>query len=304
MKKFLKILTINMILIISLLFLTEIFLFFCEYKNQQEIVIKNNFDTTNNELFRYMITHYYFPSNLGIEEYRRYTPHNNFQSLQSPILLFGCSYTYGEFLKDNETFSSVLHKYTNKPVFNFGVSGTSPTEILYALKNIELFKNIPAPKYVIYTYIQDHRHRLYSPIYSHLTNYKLSKKDNEYFLKEYQNILPQNTFIYRKLKEIYYINHISKSKKDYILMKTYIKGINKQIENIWGKETSLVILFYENEDEQFLEEIKQLGIKIVLVSSLTKENMQSQEYRIPDDEHPNKKAWEVIVPALVKELNL
>ena len=40
-----------------------------------------------------------------------------------PILLFGCSFAYGEYLAQNQTFSYKLSKLLNSPVYNRAIPG-------------------------------------------------------------------------------------------------------------------------------------------------------------------------------------
>lgn len=46
-------------------------------------------------------------------------------------------------------------------------------------------------------------------------------------------------------------------------------------------------------------------ITIISVKDITGMNMYlNKEYTIKDEFHPNKEAWEIIVPALAKKLNI
>lgn len=53
------------------------------------------------------------------------------------IVLFGCSYTYGDGLSEEETFSLQLYKSTKGyDVYNYGISGGGVQHMLYLLKDL------------------------------------------------------------------------------------------------------------------------------------------------------------------------
>ena len=78
---------------------------------------------------------------------------------KQPILLYGCSFTYGDGLKDNENFSYILSKTTKRPVYNFGLSGKGMQHSLHIMQNHP--KISPEPQYIIYTFLQRQIRRLY-----------------------------------------------------------------------------------------------------------------------------------------------
>lgn len=45
---------------------------------------------------------------------------------KKPVVIFGCSFAYGEYLKDNQTFGYKLSKQTGRTVYNFAYSGWGP----------------------------------------------------------------------------------------------------------------------------------------------------------------------------------
>lgn len=51
--------------------------------------------------------------------------------VKRPIVLFGCSYTYGVLLNDDETFSAKLQNYTKRVVYNKAMSCFSLQNMLY-----------------------------------------------------------------------------------------------------------------------------------------------------------------------------
>ena len=56
---------------------------------------------------------------------------------KNPIVVLGCSYAYGQGLKDKETFSYLLSEYTSRPVISFAHCGSQGVENLIIAKNYE-----------------------------------------------------------------------------------------------------------------------------------------------------------------------
>ncbi len=230
------------------------------------------------------------------------------------IVTAGCSFAYGAGLNDNETFSAVLSKYTHSNVYNIAIPGASPRELLYILRNPELLDKLIPPKniqYFIYVYIYDHKRRLYSnmrpivPFFKTVKYNNLSPKNPEQYYTGLKFIKIPNTI--NSFYTIKYINNFLYNhqyfKNSNILLNMYIKEIHKEIKKNFG-DTKFVIFVYNNEGNENFQELENDGIIIIKSSDILKENLNDLKYKIYDKEHPNAKAWEVIVPAFAKELNL
>lgn len=316
-KKFIKILFFNCIFIFFVFFLVEFTFITINYipeKEVQEMDYK-----FNNENKKYtFLTHlekqiYKFSRDItyvdirDIEDYS-FAGNNPETFKKKPIVLVGCSYTYGQHLEDKYAFHNVLAKYTKRFVYNLGVCGGSPREILFILRNNKIINRTIKNKnidYVIYTYIQDHKHRLYTDITLNTPHFK--KTDNGNALKFYKgSSYFYRTYTYRNFTDFIYMNFIS-SKTKYDLFNLYIKEITKEIKNLFGENTKFVILVYNisEDDIPSFDKLSKEGIIIINLNDLLNIDLYDQAYTISkDDYHPNAKAWEIIVPAIAKELNL
>ena len=231
---------------------------------------------------------------------------NNKES--SSIVLLGCSFTHGYGLKDNETFSYFLSEQTKRPVYNLGVIGAGQREALYILRSPKIRSSlIPRNdniKYFIYTYIPAHKHRLYRNNRIHVPNFKYDKSYTK--LKYYKDYLNNKTCLVPELMNLYSI-YLFNNEKAFKLIKLYFKQIKKIIDKDYknyDEPTKLIILIYVVDDGYNWKELEEENIKIINLKSILNVNLRDAEYTIDDAGHPNAKAWEVIVPALVKELNL
>ena len=161
-----KIILVNIFIIILLLVIAE----FSAFAIRANSLIKEGvFNSDTKTEFLKKLNEYYFRA---YREYKsppyteaNFRPIYNKKSTKGDIVLFGCSYTYGFGLNDNETFSYILSNFTNRMVYNLGISSSSPREILYLLRDrnflSKFIKNNDNIEYVIYTFTTDHLRRLY-----------------------------------------------------------------------------------------------------------------------------------------------
>ena len=158
---------------------------------------------------------------------------DKYNGKKAPIVLFGDSYTW---LYPDTGLQKLLAEYTKRPVFNFAFWGWGAQHMYYLTQKDLLYKIINSenfeknPEYIVYTYIRDHKNRLYSVMDYFLdikpyltyekTNDKLKIKEYSffhkllfrlflyrYFLNEHKNY--DNTLLMDM--EYYYINAKSQS---------------------------------------------------------------------------------------------
>ncbi len=111
---------------------------------------------------------------------------------KKPIVIFGCSYAYGHGLKREETFPYKLSEITKRPVYSFASCGSNAIrnliEVEKFIKNDEQNKKvINEAEYYIYLYMHDHIDR-----YLEIDNlmegyYKIFSIKNKY-LKQFIDI--------------------------------------------------------------------------------------------------------------------
>ena len=298
MKKFLKIIFINLFLCTILLCIAEFACIFFNYiqHDHTEYTFSSHL---KNIWSSYFDTDYY-----KNYEYRKPSePTNKEEKL--PIAVMGCSFTYGMGLEEHETISAQLAKVTGRKVYNAGIVASSPRDILYILRTdkhrIELLGKENNLEYIIYPYIAHHLFRLYNETRILSPSPKFKKKENSLEYYKTKSVLFK-TQLYKKTIEVRY--HIINGKESFELMKLYLTEINKEIKKNYPNAQFVVLVYDENgtEDWDFFEKH---GIQIVKVINLTKsKNLLENEYRLPDNKHPNAKAWEEIVPLLSEKLNL
>ncbi len=321
MKKFFKIFIINILCLILVFFILEIICFFLTYKQNIKNIESYNKLAGNKvtkitlkehikNLYELAVLHIKPVRYFSTSEFRK--PAGLQYESESPdksaIIIIGCSFPYGYTLKNEETFHYKLSEYTKRSVYNLSLIGGSPREILYMLRNENflnsgLLKNRKA-QYFIYINIPSHRNRLYANFRQFVPTFK--PVNNNTRLKYYRNFFNDRSFLYYQAM-FFYTNHLMNEKKAFNDLKLYIKEINRAIQNKFDNYNSpskLVILVYGDFSNDDWNELNDENIIVIKINDMLGFDIMDTKYTIGDNMHPNAKAWEVIVPALAKELNL
>lgn len=66
------------------------------------------------------------------------------------IGFFGCSFTFGWGVNNDENFCSLIQQETSKEIINYGIPGTGTIQSLLKLKTLELNKNLPNEVIIVY----------------------------------------------------------------------------------------------------------------------------------------------------------
>jgi len=124
---------------------------------------------------------------------RRVTPGQRLVDIDKFILFFGCSFTFGEGVQDNETLPYFVGQLASRyRPYNYGVNGYGPQQMVAKLQQEEIRREIKQPGGVsIYTFIDDHMSRMigsqrviamnwgrYMPYYGLDSNGNLERRGN------------------------------------------------------------------------------------------------------------------------------
>ena len=302
-KRAVKIITLNIFLFCLLFVFAEIIarnIYFDKsekWKNTYELKIYDNYLSFDNSFF----------VEKGQEKFNFRNPSIKKSYGTDSIILAGCSFTYGYGIEHENTFGAMLSDYTNKNIYNMGVNGGSPRDFLYILRNKDIlnkhlrFDNKKEDKIdtIIYTYIEDQRQRLFVDVYRRSPGFRINAKKELKYYKESNFLI--NSVLYQLITKYIAYNFIPK-KVQYSLLNLYMDTIYQEIKKQFGDDTKFVLLVYyaDDNDWSFLE--KQ-GAKVIFLSDLTGKDLSKPEYLIYDKAHPNKKAWDLIIPLLVSKLD-
>lgn len=309
-----KKLIINLICILLIIGISEIFSCIILSKRYSQDIKEYTKITQNKEIKIPLIK--YSKTELHSKEllYNGLRPIEYRDSNKQPIILFGCSFTYGFGLNENEIFSRKLADYTNRTVINRGRIGTGIPFLYYQLHDKELIEQLPKnPEYIIFTLIPDHfprlfRYRNFVMTGDHTLRYKI-KNDK---LVEDKPIIPAIHSLFTSIIIEEYLaqkNGHNKSKIDSLfkkLMEDSYKLIKQNFPN-----TKFVVLYYENPldkenlYEQELQILKDISNDIIVINIKEEiPNILESKYWIEDNSHPSSLAWDTIIPILDRKLKL
>ena len=331
MKRCIKIIVINMIIICVALVILDYTLYF-KFRNAYH----KDFDKTFIELFPFptytenYTTPYTIPSVQALKHSKGYELHvfrRNDKYTKAPILIFGCSFAYGHLLADNQTINYKLSELTQRNVFNFALCTCGIQHMLYIINQnffgiIDKFNpssHFPSPEYAIFVYIPSHLQRLQANIFPNIQtngiNLQYRINNNKLILKDYSSDILYKTYL---VKFFYYmIDKINESdslkyKYNSFMLANEIFLESKRLLEKKFPDIKFVILNYQTEnDESYLEfdfmqdVLKKEGFIVINSSDLIKRKFKyHSKDTVKDGYHPSPLAWDILLPAFVKELNL
>ena len=317
-KNYFKIITINLIILIGIILIGDYLYFKCIEFNYREDCKKQNlpYDYSVKYKTYEIIDHKkqnttniyetFLEKNLYLEPIITNENRNN-----APIILFGCSYTW---LHNDTGLQGLLAKYTNRPVFNFSFWGWGGQHTYFLTNNPLLYERIEEytkvkPEFAIYTYIRDHKNRITNVMdyFIDIEPYLNYKIENGKLVQQKHNFL--NKLFFRLFTYRYLLKKYENNEDEYrynilylLLIESFDK-LKKEYPNI-----TPIMLLYEQDctvdeyEEKMIQKLKQKGITIISTKNLTDTDLYRKDLTDPDGYHPNPKAWEIIVPKLVKKI--
>lgn len=218
-----------------------------------------------------------------------------------PIILFGGSYVYGYGLDDNQSLAYQLAEYIKKPVYNRAYQTWCVQNMLWQLKNTNIYKEIDEPEMIIYMGVKADLENIYNPDILNGLKYN----DSGGVLKEvpFCFMLLNYSYLYKKINhEISYRKTLDRS-KSIKFFNQHILEAKKEADKHW-KNYKMVVVWYDLPFSQDFKELENQGIKVVSLDNFMRKNVfsdvnfKNSKYDI----HPNAKAWSIIIPELVKRI--
>jgi hypothetical protein len=305
MKKIFKIIYINILVVFAVCVVAEIVLFFADY---HRICTDKYFK--EEYLFRTHLRNYLVQFNHPIYFWRRnFRDPAGLEYKDKPsIILLGCSYAYGFRLEEKDSFHTLLANAMKRPVFNLALVAGGPRDTLYVMRDNELLSDLLAEnnhnktEYVIYTYMGNHKPRLLADLYKKSPKFEVINDGHN--LRNIKPPLYENFYLYQKISK-YVAEKTYKNPATDALFILYMKEIKDQVSallNNEGKPVKFIFFVYEDCSDDW-SELERYGIKVIKLYDILDENIKNVKYQLgPKDCHPNERAWQIVVPALVKEL--
>ena len=332
MKKNLLIILINIFLLLFLLAILETYSYKSIFVTQKlELPNYKKFDQVEKEFLvdNHLYTNYSKPTKLNqliFENDGRSLVGNNYKN-KKPILLIGCSYTYGLGLKKEQTFGYQLSELTKRPVHNWAWKTESVDYAFLQSKNKENIKKLEKnpPEYIIYTYMYDHPARLigqhrqyrwhYLRKYGVIDTQKYSAFDNSYTVSAIKNKQFEKQMKSGDLEENltnYIFNLLCATKNEYLKhfpnAKFVILLYLDTPENIRPSGKIMSSLEYNILYSQRWKELEKEGFIVVSTKDLINRTMDKPEDILTNDytatAHPTQEIWHKLTVSLSKKLKL
>jgi hypothetical protein len=241
----------------------------------------------------------------------RLSPPYREESESGSILFFGCSYTFGHGVNDNETMPYLVGLKTGGRyrVYNFAWCGYGPHQMLASFEHGLVSDIIECePAYVIYTAIIDHAFRCAGRAIwdTHGPKYMINENGEAVYQGHFDDGKIPESLVCQKAK-----NQLRKScfisrvflklinSNDIRLMVGIIDGTKRFLEkNHPGCEFHMI--FWDkwkmSLSEEVLSGLKEKGIRVHLVSDILPDYCENKvKYQLSEvDDHPNKLAYELI----------
>jgi len=298
MKKVLKIIIINILLIIFLFIGFETYFYkkyFDFFKTNSPNKSHHSFkkEPFENKFKNFYLTIIRKPVGLNYKK--------------KPILFLGCSYAYGEHLDNKETISYKVSQKTKRPVYNWACTAGGIQHAFYVINKMQKIE--PDPEYIFYLYIKDHLRRMYTIVDNadrsenlqyKLKNGKFKKKDNRY------NIF-DNSYFLLNIKGYFLNNYYTNSKNCHNLFTVYATQLKNRIKEKYPN-SKFVIVIYDYMPQELIEGLKKNNIDIIYPQESKKFDYNNEKYKLPKEkdywQHPSGKAWDVMSDILIKEFHL
>jgi hypothetical protein len=246
----------------------------------------------------------------------RITPATKAEIKYKYALFFGCSFTWGEGLQNNQTSAYYFEeKNPNYQAYNLGYSGYGPHHMLARLNTSKLPSKISQKNgFAIYTYIPDHINRATpcsNSYFGHEGNGPLYEYQNGNLQRRgmFKDISGYRKWLYRFVKNnniFQYFNigwPIYHSHDQYIYIADMLAQAAQEYEAQFGNKNFYVVFYPAKEDYKPIQEhLRKLGVKYLDYSNLFDPTLPT--YAIAHDGHPTAAANQALVNKLQHDLNL
>ena len=306
---------INIIIFALLFFISDVLTYGYYSKNIQAYQVKNPFGySIEQSCYVTHLDNFFDGSN---NTFMGRKPDGLEYKDKMPVIVFGCSFAYGQYLNYNQTFTYKLAHTLKRPVYNRGIVGGSFQHMYFQsadFGNSNLFNVVKDTDTVIYIMITDHYRRTMLHYFNVLDSCRLLN----YSYKNHKFKMCNNKLInyIRSSYTIKNLNHILAEKysqnprnAEEVTDKAldYFELSRTALEKHYGKKLKFVVIIYNTWDlphnKILVEKLKQRNYIVLKVTDLIKEDLNSPELMM-ENLHPSEKAWDLVVSESVKKLNL
>lgn len=297
--KILKLIIINILLILTAFFLIDDAVYRVDALNK---------DWVNRKQYSFFNPKVY---SVDLKQYGRQTL-SDYKGL--PIVVFGCSFAYGQNLDDTQTFSYKLSKILKRPVVNRAIMAGGLQHMYFQTTKREFYNIIPDADSVIYIMIHDHTRRMliYS-FYVNVHNFFLhySVNENKLIMDDYKNpfynffrsLYTVKLFNHKQVESILNNENFADKITDIELL--YFEKTRSNLEKHWNRKInfSVVIYGYVLYENMLKEKLVKNGFNVIDIKDF-EDGINKQITLVLPDNHPNEAAWDYFTPLIASKIQI
>jgi hypothetical protein len=244
----------------------------------------------------------------------RKTPPISADSLTKSAVFFGCSFTFGIGINDNDVMPNIVQKLVQNKykVYNFGYGGYGTHQMLTLIEKNMVDSIVKyEPKIFIYALIPDHLNRILDlvPYGHHCPKYILDTNTHEV---KYAGLFDDfNNLALSKIKNSEIYGLFKKKKAEISDVILFVKMVQKSQTLLKNKypNSEFHVLFWDNKFDKIgslmLKELKNTNISTHIISEIVPDYYRStRQYcvKFPYEFHPNGKINRKIAAYLVNNV--
>jgi hypothetical protein len=250
--------------------------------------------------------------------HRRITPMNHREQRRNFLLFFGCSFTFGLGVNDDETMLFYVAQYAShyRP-YNYGVSGYGPHNMLAQLQHIDFTKEIQEHHGIaIYTFIDSHINRaigtmrIYNQWAKHAPFYTIDAHDRLVRRGDFTSGRPLVSFLYRvmgrsQILQYYNITFPPRIREEHIRLTARIIAEARTAFQQQFPSAEFYVLLYPGvrSGKDIIPYLTQAGIKYFDYASFI--DWPHPELTLADgNRHPSAQGHRMVAAQLAKDLGI
>jgi len=236
------------------------------------------------------------------------------------IGFLGCSVTFGEGVRDDETMPYYVGRLTKRSQpYNYGWRGGGPAEALRMFEERDITTEIAqADGLWVYTFIDDHVDRTigtskviaWGPSKPY---YELTPAGGAVYLGTFEDVWPWRTRAFRALHRSHIVQALNVSiprvtdrhlERTARLIEALAAAVRRQFPD---NEFAVVLYPGARRAKAMAERLRARGVHVLDYSALfraLRRESPGTPLKIPDDGHPTPLAYQLLAEALVKDLHL
>jgi hypothetical protein len=232
------------------------------------------------------------------------------------LLFFGCSFTFGEGVNDDECMPAQVDRLTSDYVtYNYGLPGYGPQQTLVKLEDPDFLAEVNEKNGIlIYTFISSHVNRavgsmtVFTQWEEHFPFYEITDDDQLDLRGDFSSGRPVKNFIYRLLGKSRTLNHFKfdwplyYGPRDWALTARILGEAKKKFNTLFPNCPFYVLIFPGFCSPQMIPLFQQYGIRVLDYSKMY--DFTQPRFWLTGNGHPSPQGYSSVAARLVRDLGI